>query len=124
MRGIDIGEWIRLQWDFILMTPNAYGKFEIRDKKKKLVFSGEGRIKEVLSEYRLKHADSVLFFKFDVQDGEVDLDKFGYWIHPEGEEEKQIGELADSMRGYLSEETIEDFKKMMRMDFEKRLKTK
>ncbi len=106
------------------MTPNAYGKLEIRDENKKLVFRGKGRIKEVLSEYRLKHADSELFFKFEVQDGEVDLDKFGYWIHPEGEEEKEIGELADSMRGYLSKATIEDFKKMMRMDFGKRLKTK
>ncbi|MEE9609690.1 MAG: hypothetical protein V3W19_00480 [Desulfatiglandales bacterium] len=124
MEKTDNGEWTRLCWENIWKTPNAHGKYEIRDSQQNLVSSGQGSIKEVLSEYLLKYAADELFFKYDIPEGEVDLDKLGHWIYPKGEEEKEIKEWAESLRGFLSEEAIEEFKKLCRMDFEKRRKTK
>lgn len=108
----------------IRKAPNAYGKYAIRDSQKDLVSSGEGSIKEIFAEYLLEHKDGEYFFKYVVRKGEADFDKLGYWIFPKGEDEKQIEEWAESMRGFLSEGTIEDFKELCRMDFEKCRKTK
>ncbi len=121
---MDIGEWARLNWENIWKAPNAHGKYEIRDMQQNVISSGHGRITEVLSEYLLKCEDNELFFKYDIQDGEVDLDKLGYWIYPKGDEEKDIEEWVESLQGFLSEEAIEDFKKLCRIDFEKRRKTR
>ncbi len=118
------GKLASLMWENIMKTPMAFGNYEIRDGDRNLVSSGEGQIKEVLSEYLLKHSDSELFFKYSVQEGEVDLDRLGYWIIPKGEEEKEIEKLAESLRGYMNDEAIEDFKKSCKMDFKKRRKSK
>ncbi len=119
-----IEKWTTLSWENILKVPNVYGKYEIRDSKQNVVSSGLGRIKEVLSEQLLKYESDQFFFKYNVQDGAADLDRLGYWIQSKDGEEKEIQDLADSLREYSSDKTIEDFKKLCKADFEKRKKTK